>query len=127
MADFNYCINFVLDNEDRTRACAVVPDPPPGSFALSGINSHYWPDDFARISALPQSERLPAVIDFYRVNFWNDWLEQMVSDDLTARVLDSRVNQGAGTATRLLQQAVNAIGGIRIGEDVCPHLLANIS
>jgi len=107
----------MLDNEDSQRKYVAVPDPPPGSHAISGINSYYWHDEYMAIAALPQAERGPAVIAFYEKNFWNDWLAQILDDDLAARVMDSGVNQGAGTACGLLQRAVNSLGGVYIEPD----------
>lgn len=117
MSSFDSAFDFLMSNEDSERECAVVPDAPEGCFAISGINSHYWPEDFARISGLAQAERGPAVKQFYLANFWNTWLGQIADNDLCARVFDSRVNQGAGISTRLLQQSVNELGGVRIAED----------
>lgn len=115
MADFLPSLSFLLDNEDAARECKIAPDACPKGcagpcFAISGVNSGAWPSDYARIAALPQSERLPAVGAFYETNFWNAArLAGIDSQDIANRVLDEAVWSGAGTAIRLLQRAVNAV------------------
>ena len=107
MADFLTCYEWMLDNEDATHAYAVVYDIPPGSHAISGINSSSFPSQFEAIQALPQNQRGPAVQNFYQTQFWNQWLAQIASDDVAKRVFDASVNMGQVTAVNLLQQAVN--------------------
>lgn len=113
MADFQTCFSFVLPNEDYTPPrYEPVADPVlpmhPDAQALAGINSAFWPEDFARIVALPKADRGPAVANFYRFNFWNRWFDQMASNRLAAMTLDSAVNNGAGWAVRFLQTAVGS-------------------
>ena len=109
MADFLTSYNWMMDNEDRGRVCAVVPDTPLGTKAISGINSAAYPTQYAAVYSLPQSQREPAVQDFYKTEFWNKWYAQILSDDLAKRVFDAAVNMGPGTAVKLLQQAINEI------------------
>jgi lysozyme family protein len=111
VASFDVCFNWMLNFEDFNREYAEVPDAPPGAFAISGINSAAWPQDFEIIANTPQDQRAGAVQAFYQDEYWNDWLAQIVSDDVAKRVFDAAVNMGGGTATRLLQEAVNACGG----------------
>ena len=111
MADFSTCYNFMMDNEDAPRACAVINDPTavyPAAQAISGINSAFYPAQFAVIAALPQSQRAVAVESFYQKEFWNKWFNALASTDVTARVFDTAVNMGPGTAVKFLQQAVNS-------------------
>lgn len=117
MAFFDTAYDFMMGNEDPARACAEVPDAPAGSHAISGINSHAYPQQFAAIAALPQDQREAAVKAFYQSEFWSAYLGSLISDDLAARVLDEAVNAGPGTAVKLLQQAINDLGGIRIPVD----------
>jgi lysozyme family protein len=125
MADWDTSYNWMMDNEDRARACAQVPDPPPAGsagpcYAISGINSGAWPDQFEAIAALAQTDRVSAVQQFYQDHFWNDWFAQVASDDLCKRVFDFAVNGGHGTAVHCLQQAVNSLatdGAAPIAED----------
>lgn len=106
MANFDVCFNWMMDNEDRRRSYQTVPDYPPGSSAISGINSHAYPNQFASILAIPQNQRGPAVQEFYQVNFWNQWFGQLSYDDVAKRVFDAAVNMGPATAVKLLQIAV---------------------
>ena len=65
MADWNTSYNWMMDNEDYPRACRQVPDAGPADagpcYAISGINSAAWPNQFASIAAIPQDGREPAV------------------------------------------------------------------
>jgi len=109
VADFSTCFNWMIQNEDPTLACAIVPDIPPGAHAISGINSAAYPADYAAIAALPQDQRPAAVTDFYQNNFWNKWIQALTSNEVAMRVLDAAVNMGPGTAVKILQTAINAI------------------
>ena len=114
MALFEVCFPFVLPNEDfDPPRFEIVPDPvhgiDPNAEAISGINSHYWPKDFARIAAIPQTERGPAVSAFYETNFWNSWFSELVSNRIAAMTLDASVNQGEGWAVRFLQGASGSV------------------
>ena len=105
LAVFLTAFNWAMDSEDSTRSYAIVPDV--GGDAISGINSAVFPSPFAIIAAIPQAQRGPAVATFYESTFWNRWFAQLVSDDVAKRVFDSAVNQGPGTAVRILQTALN--------------------
>jgi lysozyme family protein len=107
VADFRIAFNWVMDSEDAPRHYLVVPDAPPGAFAISGVNSAAFPEDFERIKAAAQSERPGLVEAFYRSRFWGRWMEQLASDEVAKRVMDARFNQGPATGIRLLQEAVN--------------------
>jgi len=119
MANWNTAYNFMMDNEDASRACAQVPDAPEqldpvtgqriGAFAISGVNSAAWPAEFAAIAALPQNQREPLVKQFYQNHVWNHWFAQLLSDDVCKRVFDFAVNAGGKKAVRCLQQAVNSL------------------
>ena len=110
MSDFSKCLRYVLSNEDSTGACKTVPDSPEGCFAISGVNSRSWPSEFAAINALPQDKRLPAVVSFYERRYWTPNVEGITSNNIAAYLLDASVNQGTGTAVRMLQNALRAIG-----------------
>jgi type VI secretion system secreted protein VgrG len=109
MADFQICYEWMMNFEDPTRAYAQVPDAPPGAFAISGVNSAAWPEQFAQIAAIAQNERGAAVEAFYEANFWDSWLEQIQSPEIAKRVFDTGVNAGRGTAAKILQEAVNVV------------------
>lgn len=118
MADFQTAFNWIMESEDPQLKCATVRDLPGkesdgvwvGAHAISGINSHSFSAQFDQINSLPQSSRLPAVKNFYLVQFWNKWYEQLADDELAKRVFDTAVNQGPGTAVRIIQKAINALG-----------------
>jgi len=80
-----------------------------GYVQSAGINSHVFPKEYARIEALPLSERPAAVANFYRTNFWGKWLAQITLDDVAKRVFDAGVNMGTGTAVELVQRAVGVL------------------
>jgi lysozyme family protein len=116
MADFGVAFQWAMQFEDSLMACRQVPDAAPAGvagpcYAISGINSGAWPQQFATIAALEESQRAPAVKSFYQAEFWNIWYAQLASDDVAKRVFDFSVNGGSGTAVKTLQQAVNALGG----------------
>ncbi len=109
MASFDLCFSFLLPNEDTNPPqYKEVSDPTqadPNARAIAGVNSHFWPDDYPAIAAILQSERGPAVKDFYQRRFWNTWLAQLTSNKLAAMTLDAGVNQGAGWACKFVQTA----------------------
>jgi hypothetical protein len=116
MADWNTAYNWMMDNEDIARSCAEDSAACPAGvagpcYAISGINSGLWPEEFAAIAALPQAERWQLVQQFYAQHFWNIWYEQLVSNDLCKRVFDFTVNSGSSTSVRCLQQALNGLTG----------------
>lgn len=115
MADWTTAYNWMMDNEDYSRACKQVPDAGPADagpcYAISGINSSAWPTQFAAIAAIPQDQRKPAVEQFYHDNIWNHWFDQVASDDLGKRVFDFAVNGSVNQSVRCLQQALNSLGG----------------
>lgn len=83
-----------------------VEDYPPGSSAISGVNSHVYPVQFARIALIPQSQRGPFIQNFYQIEFWNKWFAEIVSDEVAKRVFDEAVNAGPMTAVKILQIAL---------------------
>lgn len=122
MAMFEACYAWMMDNEDAGRRCENVPDLPgqwdetitphmwTGARAISGINSHVFPEAFEKIAALEAKDRPLAVEAFYRAEFWNRWYDQMSADEVAKRVLDAAVNMGPGTAVKILQKAIVATG-----------------
>ena len=106
MATWDICYSWMLDNEDAGRKFELVPDAPPGAHAISGINSAAFPAQFAQIAAIAQDQRGPAVEQFYQQEFWNQWFDQLTSDELAKRVFDAAVNMGSGTAWKILQNAL---------------------
>lgn len=127
VSTFHEALSFLLNNEDALRQYAIVPDA--GGFAISGVNSKSFPTQYARIAALPQSQRGPVVANFYLAEFWTPMkIEGIVSQDLANRVLDEGVNAGAGTSIRLLQKAANSLGAtLTIDGSLGPLSLAAIN
>jgi lysozyme family protein len=119
MADWNTAYNFMMDNEDPSRACAQINDAPEqhdpvtgvrtGAYAIGGVNSAAWPAEYAAIAALPQNQRGPLVQQFYQNHVWNQWFAQLASDDVCKRAFDFAVNAGGKKAVSCLQQAVNSL------------------
>jgi hypothetical protein len=123
MANWNVSFEWLLDSEDPLREYKTVKDSVPikpddspevaaakrAAMAISGINSYYWPLQFAKIDALPPDQRRVEIENFYQAAFWNQWFAQIDSDEVAKRVFDMTVNGGAGTEIKLLQQAFNAV------------------
>ena len=117
MADFKTAFAWAMTSEDPLLHYAAVKDLPAGSFAISGINSHYFPEDFNKISLIAQAERGPAVEQFYEDHFWNVWFDRLESDEVAKRLFDCGINEGPETAVNLLQRAIEAVSGITGGVD----------
>lgn len=134
MAEFLPAYQWTIGSEDSLDLHAVVNDPVPSrpippdatpeqasaieadnakraaAQAISGVNSYWFPTDFATIEAVPHAQRGPFVMHFYALRFWNGWLGQLGSQDLANRVYDGGVNSGQGNAVRWLQGALGAFG-----------------
>jgi lysozyme family protein len=116
MASFDIAFQFLMDSEDPSREYKITPDC--GGYAISGINSAAFPDSYAAIAATPQANHRAALVDFfYKVHFWNGWFEELASDEVAKRVFDAAVNMGAGTAVKLLQQAICNVTGLTLELD----------
>jgi lysozyme family protein len=94
---FDAAVAFILRHEG-----GLVNDPAdPGKLTKFGISSRAFPDvDVANLTPEGATE-------IYRVEYW----ERLRCDDLPAQVavlvFDCSVNQGPGTAAKLLQAALN--------------------
>ena len=108
MADFDTDYRYMEHNEDGAGLHQIVSDDPPGAHAISGINSAAYPEEYAAVAALPQSQRGPAVEDFYRVHVWHQF-ENQLSDVIAERVLDMAVNSGPVTGVKVLQNAIYSL------------------
>ena len=117
MASYEVAYIWMMLNEDGPQPFKYRTVPDVGGQAISGINSKYYPDQFAAINAMAPGERGPAVEAFYLAEFWNKWFDQIVSDEVAKRVLDAAVNMGPGTAVRLLQAALNDCGALGLTVD----------
>lgn len=129
MSQFLPALSFVLDNEDRQRQYANVPDAPPGAKAISGINSAAYREQYAKIAAIPQALRGPAVQDFYQTEFWNPTGAQgILPQDLANRVLDQSVNGGLKTGPLLLQTAAISCGAsLTVDGEIGPQTLSVVN
>lgn len=127
MAQFGPAYDFLMESEDSQRRCTVVADPVPqrpnpadnaaiaadnllreSAQAISGINSYSFPQDFARIASLPQAARGYAVQQFYQAQFWTPLLLAQLTNQVVADFVgDAAVNEGAGAAVKLFQEAIN--------------------
>ena len=120
MADFVKCLHYVLQSEDPLGRCEEVPDPTKSdlsAYSISGINSHYWPEDFERVYALPRSQRMPEVFAFYEKNFWNKWLAGIVLNNPAAYILDCTVNPGPSAGVKIAQNALVILGASALEVD----------
>jgi len=130
MADFQPAFDFIMQSEDAQRKYQTVSDPTkddPTAQAISGINSAAWPEDFAKIAEIePEQDRAARVEGFYLLRFWDPLqLDALSNQDLANRVLDSAVNQGAGTAIKILQQALNHLEDVdSLDTHTAPEYLA---
>jgi lysozyme family protein len=116
MAQYLPAFSFLMGNEDSRLQYADVPDA--GGRAISGINSLSFPDDYARIAAIAQIQRGPAVAEFYLKNFWNPMRAGGIEDQEVAnRYFDAGVNMGMHTSCKLLQEAVNLLKPDLLKED----------
>jgi hypothetical protein len=116
-SEFAPAFSFVMSFEDPRQIWEINPDlcsegKPGPCFAVAGINSSDYPEQFAAIQSFQQAERGPAIQQFYEVQFWTAMnLGRLESQDLANRVLDEGVWSGPGTALILLQRAVNSLTG----------------
>lgn len=109
MSQFQPALSYTLNWEDPKREYRSVPDK--GGFAVAGINSVKWPNDFKRIIEVSLNQRSQLVYDFYQKNFWNLMkIGGLLSQSLANRVFDMGVNASAMTSIRLLQRAIKIYG-----------------
>jgi len=110
MSEFGPALDYLLDNEDKARSYAIVPDP--GGNAIAGINSASFPTQYAAVAAAPQAQRGELVANFYFTAFWSPLeLDFVNSQDIANRVLDQAVNGGPYSAIAMLQECANSLGG----------------
>ena len=113
MADFGAAYHWAMQFENPAGIYTPVPDKCPDGhrgpcYALSGINSAVWPVTVARIGSAPEEQRPSMVEEFYRVNYWNKWLDQFNVQMLANSVFDMMINAGEPVAVQLLQRMVGA-------------------
>ena len=96
MENFDRCIRAVLSEEGG------LSDHPqdPGGLTKYGISRRAYPDlDIRRLT-------MDDAIEIYRRDYWNPVHGTDLPASLALLVFDAAVNQGVGTAARLLQKAV---------------------
>jgi len=109
MSQFQPALIYTLNWEDPKREYRSVPDK--GGFAIAGINSAAWPDDFKSIVEVPLNQRAQKVFDFYQKNFWNPMkVGGILSQNLANRIFDMGVNASDRTSIHLLQRAIIVCG-----------------
>lgn len=115
MSQYQPALSYTLNFEDPKREYSWVPDV--GGFAIAGINSAHWPEDYKRIAAAPQYDRANLIYDFYQKNFWNPMrIGGLLSQNLANRVFDEGVNASALVSIHLLQKSI-ILCGVHVVED----------
>ena len=97
MENFDRCIRAVVLSEE-----GGLSDHPqdPGGLTKYGISRRAYPDlDIRRLT-------MDDAIELYRRDYWNPVHGTDLPPPLALLLFDAAVNQGAGTAVRLLQKAV---------------------
>lgn len=107
LASFPPAFDYLMSFEDPEKLCEIAQDD--YGETVSGINSDYWPKQFAKIASMPQSQRLPWVMQFYRDNYWATYnLMLLESQQVANYTMDCLVNPGNGA--RILQEALDTLG-----------------
>lgn len=114
MADYDIAFEYLMDDEDRSRSGAIVPDPTPSdsnAVARFGINSHWCPeaeqDHFYEMS---NDKALEWVKGFYKYRFFAGILGYGIAvQDVANKYLDLAVNEGIEEATKIVQRACNQV------------------
>lgn len=98
MSDFDRAITIVLDFEGGEK---ITDDPnDPGGLTKYGISQRAYPNENIRELTLERAEAL------YRRDYWNAAHCDKMQWPVNLIVFDSAVNQGVGTAIRILQRAL---------------------
>lgn len=113
-AQYETAFNFMMDNEDSTRAGRVTPDPSvdfPNAVARFGVNSGANPEAaLDNFYTMPLPDALEWAASFYRTMYWEPLLLPQVNDQLVAnKIFDLGVNEGRTEITKITQRAVNWI------------------
>lgn len=125
MSQFPPAYSYVMQWEDPTYSYAETTDNN-GAGVISGINAKSWPSDFAYVASVSQSQRGPAIANFYQNRYWIPMqVGGLQSQDLANRVVDAGVNMGAGIAAQLLQEAINTLhpGSVTVDGGIGPLTL----
>ena len=96
MENFDRCVRAVLSEEGGLSD----HQQDPGGLTKYGISQRAYPNlDIRRLT-------MDEAIELYRRDYWNPVHGTDLPASLALLVFDSAVNQGVGTAARLLQKAV---------------------
>ena len=124
MGDFHRCIDRILTEEGGLSAHPADP----GGLTNYGISQRSYPTlDIAALT-------LDAAKALYRRDYWQPIHGDQLPPGLDLLLLDSAINQGAGTAIKLLQQALRikddgVLGPITLtaAERALPDVLDNFA
>ena len=107
MANYDGCITWVLQQEDRGLTGKVVNLFDGGGLTRFGVAQHSSPSIPADFYTCSITQALEEAKIFYRLNFWNKFLgDSILSDELAATILSFSVNSGLQTTVLLLQQVL---------------------
>lgn len=112
MALYEPAFNFMMDDEDSTRAGKVTPDPSeahPDAVARFGINSGANPEAVAAgFYTMTTEDALVWAASFFRVKYWEPILGPQINDQTIAnKYFTLSVNEYYVESTKILQRAVN--------------------
>ncbi len=114
METFDRCIRVVLLEEGGLSDHKQDP----GGLTKYGISQRAYPNlDIRRLT-------MDDVIEIYRRDYWNPVHGTDLPASLALLVFDAAINQGAGTAARLLQKAVGVTEDGSIGPVTLRAVLA---
>lgn len=124
MNAFDFCIEVILAEEG-----GLVTHPnDPGGTTKYGISQRAYPKLDIRAITLDDAKAL------YKRDYWNPVKGDDLPPGLSVLVLDCAVNQGTGTAIKLLQEAaqvrVDGVIGemtIRYAQQQTPHIMERFS
>ena len=114
MADFNAALSYLMDDEDRQRSGAVVPDPAANdktAKARFGINSAAHPEAVADgFYEMPKASALLYASNIYKLSYWVPiGGYQIICQDIANKFLSLAVNEGTHQATKIVQRALNQL------------------
>lgn len=120
MASFDQAMQVVLENEGGY----VNRRTDPGGETYQGISRKNFPfwAGWSTVDAAKAGPDFPAVLyrnplltetvrEFYLQNFWNPLYHEIISQAIATKLMDTSVNEGVGTAVRLLQSSLSHLSG----------------